>query len=157
MKKLTAEFPLAYGETYGINSTCGFTAGSCFFVTSMPMPGARENYFVVQKLGQHGFQRIQNFRDYVAGWDFGKGKPMSEIAFSGLAKFLETVILPEGKRPSIFLTSSGHLELAWEAQNGSKRQAEFGPRKIEYYREDTGAEGEIPTTDASQAAEILTA
>jgi hypothetical protein len=60
-------------------------------------------------------------------------------------------------RPSVFLTAAGHLELAWEHADGGKIQAEFGSNNIEFYRENTGHEGELGISEAMRAAEILTA
>jgi len=156
-QKLTPELPPSCGASYYLVKSYDYTNGSSFFVTSMPMPSAQENHIIADKLGRHGFMRIQQFRDYVPGWDFGHGQSMSEIGFNVLAAFLKKAKLPEGKKPSVFMTTSGHLELAWENEAGAKIQAEFGPKNIEFYREDTGDEGQLGITQIPEAAKILTA
>jgi hypothetical protein len=150
-----AILPETYGIVYQVQGAYDFTAGSSFFLSSFPMPLAKENHLIANKLGRHGFERIQQFRDYLPGWDFGYGQPMSELGLGRLCVFLDHVKLPEGKRPSVFLNPTGTLELAWEDLEGRKMQAEFGPTNIEYYREDTGIEGQLPAKDAVQAAELL--
>jgi len=155
-QNFTAEMPMSYGMYYSMPTTWNFTNGSSFAVTAFPMPGANENQIIANKLGRNGFQRIQQFRDYQPGWDFGCGQAMSEIGFIVLCQFLERLELPGGMRPSVFLTQAGHLEVAWEQTDGGKVQAEFGPKGIEFYRENTGAEGILGLTEAPRAAEILT-
>jgi hypothetical protein len=90
-------------------------------------------------------------------WDFNRGQPMSELAYRWMCEFLKCVELPAGKRPSVFLASSGNLELAWEDNIGSKYQAEFGPSAIEFFRDNTGAEGIAEASDAGvrEVAQIL--
>jgi len=150
-QKLGPEMPLPYGYYCSYD----FTNGSTFFTTSLPTPSAAENQVIASKLGRNGFQRIQQFREYEPGWDFGRGQSMSEIAFSVLSAFLQQVKLPAGKQPSVFLTTAGHLELAWENESGAKVQAEFGPKDIGFYREDTGAEGELGISEVPQIAKLL--
>ena len=147
--------PLSYGMSYHIAGACSFTNGSSYYVTSLPMPSAKENHAIANKLGRHGFQRIQQFREYEPGWDFGRGQPMSEIALRLLGQFLHTATFPADKKPSVFLTTSGNLELAWENPPGLRIQAEFAPDRIEYYREDTGAEESLGHGDVNRVASLL--
>lgn len=150
-----SDLPLLDGASCQWHSTCAFTNASSFYATSLPMPSAQEQVLVAGKLGPHGLQRIQTFRDYNSGWDFGRGLPMSEIAYGSLCQFLRQIDLPPTKRPSVFLTAIGNLELAWENQAGSKIQAEFSPENIEFYNEHTGAEGTVGTTEVAQVAGLL--
>jgi hypothetical protein len=149
------EMPLPFNAVSYWNQSFGTTSGATFFVTSLPTPSAHQNHVIAEKLGHHGLKRIQQFRSYEPGWDFGRGKAMSEIGFLGLYQFIKDYNLPAGQWPSVFLTNNGHLELAWKNPEGARIQAEFGPAKVEFYREDTGDEGEMAVSDASKVAELL--
>lgn len=158
MKFDAPELPtLLRQSSYYVCNVGDFTSGTSSHLSSRPMPGAWDAWVVASKLGRNGFQRIQTFRNYGSGWDFGSGDPMSENAYSSLCKFLGTAIFPPGKAPSVFLTGSGNLELAWEALSGESVQAEFGPKKIEYYHGATGEEGELPVSEVKQVAALLSA
>jgi hypothetical protein len=122
---------------------------------SQPTPDVIEQLLIARILGAHGLQRIQTFRQYQPGWDFGEGQPMSESAYRYMSQFLRHVILPPNKRPSVFLGATGNLELAWEDESNKRFQAEFSPTAVEYSREDTGAEGELDASEIIRAAEIL--
>lgn len=86
----------------------------------------------MQKLGARCLQRIQQFRhSYDEGWGDGKGKPLSHRALESLYRFLEVFDFPEGKKPSVFLTDQGGLELVWEDSLGKSVQVEFRPNEVE--------------------------
>jgi len=156
MSAVAADLPQVYRSApYFVRAVFDFTSGSTFQVPSQPVPNAREHFLVATKLGRNGLQRIQMFRDYMPGWDFGQGQPMSELAYQGLYEFLRHFTLPANKRPSVFLVPSGNLELAWENDAGQKFQVEFGPETIEYYREDTEQEFEVPASEAKNVATAL--
>jgi hypothetical protein len=142
-------------QSYYIRSAWDFTAGSVAVAAAKSLAGAAEQLAVASKLGRQGLQRIQQFRTYGPGWDFGGGVPMSEAAYRLMCRFLPSLSLPEGVRPSVFLTSEGHLELSWERGNGASVQVEFGPDLINYFDGETGMEQQVVGGEAGQLAKAL--
>ncbi len=93
-------------------------------------------------LGTNGVERFEEFRSYPEGWDFGHGQPLSSASIASLDLFL--VLFGDfPNRPSLFLTRSGNLELAWEDAHG-RIELEFFPNKVQYFFEVDGVEGEVP-------------
>jgi hypothetical protein len=77
-------------------------------------------------LGPHGVARFREFWSYPDGWDFGGGgKALSERSVTGLETFVANFNGFGARRPSLFLSEEGHLELAWEDATGDRVELEF--------------------------------
>ncbi len=87
---------------------------------------------ILDKLGEHGLERIKLFLPGIMVGSMG-----------GFIRFLSVFKFSPGEIPSVFLTSSGHIELCWEDASGKAIQFEFGPNSAEYYIESTGKEGSV--------------
>lgn len=156
MSSHTSELLALMGTTsYYVRSASDYTVGTSSISVSKPMENAENVVLISSKLGRNGFNRLKTFRSYEPGWDFGKGGAMSEYAYATLCAFLKSAHLPADKKPSIFLTSEGNLELAWETAAGANVQAEFGPKKIEYFHGERNEEGEAPVSETNRVAALL--
>lgn len=96
-----------------------------------------------QVLGPRGINRLQEFKRYSTGWDFGGGEPLSSASTALTDTFLSLFREFGEKPPSLFLTREGNLQLSWEDANGFSVEVEFFPDKIEYFIESNDEEGEI--------------
>lgn len=116
-------------------------------------------HLVERELGARGAERLRDFRNlHSEPWgEEGKGKPVSPQVLEGFYRFLENIeFSTEGKRPSLFLTDEGHLELFWEDAQGGAIQVEFGPCSSEIYVEKTGVEEEVSNEWIPEVARRLT-
>jgi hypothetical protein len=95
-------------------------------------------------LGGNASARFDEFRQYLDGWDFGRGHRLSAGSVAALELFLAAYPgFPT--RPGLFLTPDGNLELAWENHAGQRVEIEFLPDRFQYLVENDGVdlEGEI--------------
>jgi len=101
---------------------------------------------VFQAFGINALNRFEAFRDVAAGWDCGKGRALNPESEETLSLFLEAFASLQGINASLFLTTSGNLELQWEDDQGKSVEAEFFSDRVEAYleRDDT----EIDVTPA---------
>lgn len=92
---------------------------------------------LLEKLGERVWGRFHYFRQVFSGpWGrSGEGRPLSPRAVEAFFSFLEDVAIPADRKPSLFLTDDGHLELCWEDAEGKAVQLEFGPNETEIYFE----------------------
>ncbi|MBE7537682.1 MAG: hypothetical protein HS122_04660 [Opitutaceae bacterium] len=111
----------------------------------------------ISRLGNHGWGRLLHFRQYYRrGWGNHRTQPLSPRAFEATIQFLSDGMPPSNdKKPSVFLTDRGGLELCWETSSGKAVQVEFTRDRVEYFNEATGAEGELPLSDFKQLKQIL--
>ena len=95
-------------------------------------------------LGENGYVRFREFREYAAGWNLGRGRPLSTGSAATLELFLAE-FSDFDTRPSLFMTEAGNLELGWEDRTGRRIEIEFFPDRLAYFFEsdDLGEEGEI--------------
>ncbi len=123
----------------------------------MSQPGESEmDDLLISKLGIRGWGRFNYFKQKFSGeWGERKNKPFSPKAASALQKFLELAQFAEGMIPSIFLTEDGHLELAWEDNNGHKIQVEFGNLETEVYLEANETEGTFPNEKMESVLQLV--
>jgi hypothetical protein len=111
----------------------------------------------LSKLGARGWGRLIHFRQfYQQGWGNQQGQSLSPRAFEAFVRFLAEANFPvDGKKPSVFLTDRGGLEVCWESVTGKAVQVEFTRHGVEFFNEDTGAEGEAPLSALPNLKQIL--
>ena len=109
------------------------------------------------KLGARGWGRILHFRQfYQKGWGDHRGQSLSPRAFEAFIRFLGEAEFPKSnKPPSVFLTDRGGIELCWEAPSGKALQAEFTRTGVEYFNEETSAEGVTGIADWQLLKQLL--
>ena len=127
------------------------------FHTAEPSEAAREE-MVLKKLGLKCWGRLHHFRHYYAqGWGEGAGKPLSPRALEAFYRFLKTADFSSGRKPSLFLTDDGNLELCWEDSGGKAVQVEFTPAGAEFFIEAQDREGMLPHSEFDELARLLAA
>lgn len=78
-------------------------------------------------LGSNGVERFREFWSYENGWDFGgEGLALTRQSVVGMESFLAAFDGFGGTEPSLFLSTAGHLVLAWEDRRGARIEVEFG-------------------------------
>lgn len=104
---------------------------------------------LLEKLGPRGWGRIHHFRNYYqASWGERRGQAMSARALNAFIRFLSQIEIPApGKRPSVFFTDFGGIEMCWESMGGKALQVEFRRDGVEFYSEATGEEGQVGLLD----------
>ena len=112
---------------------------------SLPDEMAQDD-LVIRKLGVKAWGRLDYFRRfYSQAWgDRGTGGPLSPRAVQGLRRFLEACgdcLSSLQRKPSLFLTDDGLLELCWEDLSGKAIQLVFRPTEVEYFIEQRHVEG----------------
>ena len=73
-------------------------------------------------VGENGVRRFEEFRQYHAGWDGGRGRPLAPRSVTTLELFLRQLPELAALEPSLFLTHEGNLQLGWEDRQGNVRQ-----------------------------------
>lgn len=112
---------------------------------------ALNEQLVLTRLGVRGWGRWRYFRMGFSGaWGEGHENPLSPRSQIAFLRALEHLRFPD-RKPSLFLTDEGHLELAWRDQSGAPIQLEFGPRETEIYIESAGVEVTIQNEDLPKA------
>ena len=113
---------------------------------------------LLRKLGPKGWVRVCLFRNYFAsGWS-ENGHVLSPRAFAAFFRFVEYVTFPPSNRkPSVFLTDKGGIELCWEDPNGNAVQVEFTGAVAEYYRAATDQEGAVAFDELTELSRLLSA
>ena len=103
-------------------------------------PGeAKREKLILEKLGVHGWGRLQYFRlCFSGGWGEAVQQPLSPRSQEMFFKALEQIRFPENAKPSLFLTDEGFLELAWQDAHDHPVQIEFGSKEFEIYIETSG-------------------
>jgi hypothetical protein len=110
---------------------------------------------VYAKIGSAALQRLNDFRQWPAGWNQGSGDEIAWGTLQNFASFLSDARFRTGNPPSLFLTDSGHLELAWEARDGSVMNASFTPAGASYFFEGSNEEGEVSASELSKFAAVV--
>src|SRR6266481_135926 len=118
------------------------------------LPGeAATDQLVLRKLGFKGLTRLRQFQtEYQGGWGQGKGKPLSPKAVRVLFHFLEASTFPDSFVPSIFLSETGSLGLAWEDRSGQSIEITISGNTIDYFTERDGKEESVAATGAQDLA-----
>jgi len=93
-------------------------------------------------LGLEGVERLNNFREYEAGWSFGDGAPISQKSLSAMEYFINQFFSFQ-IIPSIFMSNEGNLLLGWEDITGKQIELEFFEDSIGYFIESLDEENEI--------------
>lgn len=93
-------------------------------------------------LGLDGVARLNNFREYEAGWNFGDGAPISPRSLSAMEYFINQFFSFQ-IIPSIFMSNDGNLLLGWEDSTGKQIELEFFEDSIGYFIESLDEENEI--------------
>ena len=96
-------------------------------------------------LGREGVERLNRFRMYEPGWNFGEGECLSGKSFVLMEYALNKFSLFE-TIPSIFMSNEGMLLLGWDDKSGNKVEIEFLEESISYYIESLDEENEIDIT-----------
>lgn len=87
------------------------------------------------RLDANSLERFDAFKRNTAGWNFGKGEPLSHHSIGTFEWFINTSGDVIHGTPSLFMTSVGNLELVWEDASGSRVALEFLAGKIAVYSE----------------------
>ena len=98
---------------------------------------AKRDDLVLSKLGAKAWGRLHEFRNHymhMRGWGEGQGEPLSPRSLEGFYCFLEEAQFPEERKPSLFLTDQGFLELCWEDASGKAMHAEFTSGELIFFR-----------------------
>jgi hypothetical protein len=124
-----------------------------------PRTGARPRPFQIRTivlsenarraLGENGLLRLFEFSEFRAGWDAGRGQPLSIGSLSSLEWFLDQLPELSASEPSLFLTRNGNLQLVFENARGDAIEIEFFPNKLEYYFEGGEEEGSLELTNTA--------
>jgi hypothetical protein len=150
--------PLAPPATpaYALVESLREPAASPAIFRSMAYEQAHEKV-LLEKLGPKGWGRLHHFRHfYGSGWGETNNQVVSPRALEAFHRFLEVVHFPERTPvPSVFLTDQGGLELCWETASGKAVQVAFSRDGVEYFRADTGAEGQVGFPALRQLANEL--
>lgn len=93
-------------------------------------------------LGHEGVDRLNKFRQYEAGWNFGEGLSLSSKSLSTMEYFIDQSFSFKVS-PSIFMSNEGNLLLGWEDNAGKKIELEFQDESIGYFIESLDEENEI--------------
>jgi hypothetical protein len=107
---------------------------------------------VYNKIDSVAWQRLNDFRQWPAGWNQGSGEAVAWGTLRNLELFLSSARFRTSKPPSLFLTDAGHLELLWEGRNGSAINVALTPAGATYFFEMTGEEGEVPQSEIANLA-----
>lgn len=94
-------------------------------------------------LGENAVRRFGVFQQYSAGWDSGRGEPLSPASTAALEYFLNHFD-EFSVEPSLFLTTAGNLQLIWEDRNGKAIELDFYGNYIVSYIEQLEQESRIP-------------
>ncbi len=153
---MTAFLPPPAAPAYALVESLREPAGSPSIFRSMADEQAHERV-LLEKLGPKGWGRLHHFRHfYGSGWGETNNQALSPSALEAFHRFLEVVRFPERTPvPSVFLTDQGGLELCWETGSGKAVQVEFSRGGVEYFRADTGAEGQVGFAALRQLARDL--
>jgi hypothetical protein len=117
---------------------------------------AEKQDLVLKKLGPRAWGRFHHFRYfYGPGWGEGGGKPLSPRAADLFCRFVEYLTFAGSKKPSLFLTDAGNLEICWEDKKGKAVQIEFTAKGVEYFVESGEIEGKVENGDVASLATYL--
>lgn len=120
------------------------------------LENAKAENLVGKKLGRNGFTRWIQFRQHFSGkWGDEGQLPLSPRSQEAFLKGLDTLALPAGVIPNLFLTDDGHFELAWKNEEGKALQVEFGSEAFEVFNEATGRDGSYPNSRLQDLPQIL--
>lgn len=100
-----------------------------------------------EHIGKHSAARLGLFSKYEYGWDGAEGKPLLPGSISTFRDFLRKYTFA-ASNPSLFMSSRGNIQIAWEDTSGQEIEVEFFPNKIEYFIERLGEEESVPATTA---------
>lgn len=90
-------------------------------------------------------ERLYRFvTEYREGWGDGTGRAVHSDPYKALFIFLRHAPINVESQPSIFMTSEGGLELAWDDTQNHDVRVEFTPKDVQYYFSITGSEGSVP-------------
>ena len=104
---------------------------------SQPIP-QREQEILLAKLGQRALERMLQFKKYDGSFEI---KPETQAVFM---RFLEQMNFRPSVDPSIFLSSHGELEIAWNDAEKRAVQLVFSPEGILVFHEAAKREELLP-------------
>lgn len=109
---------------------------------------------VYAKLGDTAWQRFHDFSRWPDGWAGPHSRAIAWGTYHNFARFLEAArFVTSQTPPSLFVTDDGHLELAWEARDGSAINVTLTPQGGTYFVESLGEEGKVASDGLTQLAE----
>lgn len=120
---------------------------------SMPpsLPG-----LVYTKLGDAAWQRFYDFSRWPDAWAGESSRSIAWGTYLNFERFLDSArFLTSQPPPSLFLTDEGHLELAWDAPDGSNISVALTPTGAEYFVERRGETGMVTAEGINALADRL--
>lgn len=100
---------------------------------------------VYDKLGDSAWQRFHDFSRWPDGWAGESSQSIAWGTYRNFERFLAATHFGfHAIPPSLFLTDDGHLELSWDAPDGSTISATIHPTGVDYFVESRGEEGSVP-------------
>jgi hypothetical protein len=111
---------------------------------------------VYAKLGETAWQRFANFSQWPDGWSGPHSRAVSWITYRNFEKFLSQARFATSRPPSLFLTDAGHIELAWEAHDGSTIHITFTQDGADYFIESSAEESSVAENELEALASRCT-
>lgn len=108
---------------------------------------------VFAKLSDSCCQRLLDFARWPDGWDGADSLAIAVPTLINLKTFLEAVRIPTVRRPSLFLTRSGFLQIMVRDSVGKRVDVILSPTGAEYCYEASAEEGSVPADTISTLAE----
>ena len=110
------------------------------------MISAEERELILAKLGQRAVDRMLQFKNYDGSWEI---RPETQASFM---KFLGRVTFRLSVDPSIFLSSDGELEIAWNDADKKAVQLVFSTEGILVFHEAVKREEMLPHSAYAEVA-----
>jgi len=99
------------------------------------------------KLSDSCCQRLLDFSKWPKGWGGEDSLAIATPTLFNLKNFLEAVHVPTSRRPSLFLTRSGYVQIMVRDAANRRVDVILTPTGIEYFFEATDEEGSVPADE----------
>lgn len=101
---------------------------------------------VYAKLGNTAWQRFFDFSRWPDGWAGVHSQSIAWGTYRNFERFLDAARFATSQiPPSLFLTDEGHIELSWNARNGSAISVTLTPAGADYFVESQSEEQSVQT------------
>lgn len=108
-------------------------------------------------LDSNAASRFREFAAYKDGWYFGKGSGLNRESLFTLEAFVANAAPDIPSSASLFMTTTGNLQLSWEDAKGMAVELEFTPTGVDYFIEADDTEGHVPHIDLAQLKQRINA